>query len=87
MDDEAREKGRQHDLQIAEYKRKIDLAIHTVGDEMAEKMLLMQEEHENELRPMREQTDVTMHDVIRKTLPWTPNTRKNNRECKRILHH
>ena len=28
-------------------------------------MLLMQEEHANELRPMREQTNVTMHGVIR----------------------
>ena len=65
MDDDAREKGRQHDLQVAEYKRKIDLASNTVGDELAEKMLPMQEEHANELRPMREQTNVTMHDVIR----------------------
>ena len=32
---------------------------------MAEKMLPMQEEHANELRPMRKQTHVTMHDVIR----------------------
>ena len=65
MDDEAREKGRQHDLEVAEYKRKICLANNTVGDELAEKMLLMQEEHANELRPMSEQTNVTMHDVIR----------------------
>ena len=50
MDDEAREKGRQHDLQVAEYKRKVDLANHTVGDELAEKMLPMQEEHANALR-------------------------------------
>ena len=65
MDDKAREKGRQHDLEVAEYKRKIDLANNTVGDELAEKMLLTQEEHANELRSMREQTNVTMHSVIR----------------------
>ena len=65
MGDDAREKGRQHDLQVAERKRKIDLASNTVGDELAEKMLPMQEEHANELRPMGEQTNVTMHDVIR----------------------
>ena len=65
MDDDAREQGRQHDLQVAEYKRKAEVANNTVGDELAEKMLLMQEEHANELRPMGEQTNVTMHDVIR----------------------
>ena len=65
MDDEAREKSRQHDLQVAEYKRKVELANNTVGDELAEKMLLTQEEHANALRSMREQTNVTMHDVVR----------------------
>ena len=29
MDDDAREKGRQYDLQVAEYKRKVDLASHS----------------------------------------------------------
>ena len=52
-------------MQVAEYKRKIDLANNTVGDDLAEKMLLMQKEHTIELRSMREQTNVTMHDVIR----------------------
>ena len=65
MDDDAREKGRQHDLQVAEYKRKIDLANNTVDDELAEKMLLMHEEQASELRSMREQANVTMNDVIR----------------------
>ena len=65
MDDDAREKGRQHGLQVAEYKRKIDLANNAVGDGLAEKMSLMQEEHANELRSMMEQTNATMHDVIR----------------------
>ena len=52
MGDEARGKGRQHELQIAEYERKIKLANNTVGDELAEKMLPMQEEHAKELRPI-----------------------------------
>ena len=65
MDDEAREKGRQHDLEVAECRRKVDLANNTVGDELAEKTLPMQEEHANALRSMREQTHVSMHDVIR----------------------
>ena len=52
MGDEARGKGRQHELQIAEYERKIELANNTVGDELAEKMLPMQEEHAKELRPI-----------------------------------
>ena len=55
MDGDAREKGRQHGLQVADYKRKADLANNTVGDELAEKPLPMQEEHANELRSMREQ--------------------------------
>ena len=65
MDDEAREMGRQHELQIAEYKRKVELANNTVGDELAEKMLPMQEEHAKELRPIREETNATIHDAIR----------------------
>ena len=48
MDDEARDRGRQHELQIAEYKRKVELANNTVGDEMAENMLLTQEEYAKE---------------------------------------
>ena len=59
------EKGRQHDLQVAEHKRNIGLASNTVGDELAEKMSQMQEEHTTELQSRREQTNVTMHDVIR----------------------
>ena len=69
MDDDAREKCRQHDLQVAEYKHKIDLTSNAVGDDLAEKMLLMQEEHANVLRPMREQTSVTMNDVIGSKAP------------------
>ena len=57
--------GRQHGLQVAEYKRKIEWANNTVGKELAEKVLLMREEHANELRSVGEQTNVTMHDVIR----------------------
>ena len=38
MDEEAGERGRQHEFQIAEYKRKVELANDTVGDEVAEKM-------------------------------------------------
>ena len=51
-DDDAREKGRQHDLQVSEYKRKVELANNTVGDELDEKMSPMQKEHTNELRSM-----------------------------------
>ena len=65
MGDDAREKGRQRDLQVAEYKRKLELANNTVGDELAEKMLLMQEEHANKLRSVGEQTNETTRDVIR----------------------
>ena len=32
MVDDAREKGRQHDLQVAEYQRKVELASNTLGD-------------------------------------------------------
>ena len=66
MGDEAREKGRRHDLQVAEYKHKIDLANNAVGDEVVEKMLQTQEEHTTELWSMRDQTSVAMHDVIRR---------------------
>ena len=48
--DDAREKGRQHDLQVAEYKRKVELANNTVGDELAESMLQMQVERVTELQ-------------------------------------
>ena len=65
MGDEAREKGRQHELQIAEYKRKVELANNTVGDELAEKMLPKQEEHTKELQSIREETNATMHDAVR----------------------
>ena len=65
MDDEAREKGRQRELQIAEYKRTVELANNAVGDELAEKTLPMQEERAKELRSMREETKATMHGEIR----------------------
>ena len=65
MDDDAREKCRQHDLQVAEYKHKIDLTSNAVGDDLAEKMLLMQEEHANKLRSVGEQANETTRDVIR----------------------
>ena len=65
MGDEARDRGRQHDLQIAEYKRKVELANKAVGDELAEKMLPMQEEHAKELRSIREEANITIHDAIR----------------------
>ena len=65
MGENAREQGRQRDLQIAEYKRKVELANNAVGDEVAEKMLFMQEAHANASRSMREQTNVTVHDVVR----------------------
>ena len=32
---------------------------------MAENILLMQEKHANELRPIREETNATMHDPVR----------------------
>ena len=51
MDENAREQGRQHDLQIAEYKRTVELANNTVGDELAEKMFPMQE-HANAFQHM-----------------------------------
>ena len=51
MDGDAREKGRQHDLQVAEYKRKFDLANNTVGDGLAEKMLLMQKNTQTNCGP------------------------------------
>ena len=84
MDDEAREKGRQHELQIAEYKRKIELANNTVGDELAEKMLPMQEEHAKELRSIREETNATMHDAIRNNAAMDAKHRKKSKVCKRI---
>ena len=65
MDHGAREKGRQHDSQVAEYKRKVYLTNNTVGDELAEKRLLTQDERANELRSMREPRDVTTHDAIK----------------------
>ena len=65
MDDEATDRGRQHELQIAEYKRKVELANNTVGDDLAEKTLLIQEEHAKELRSIREETNATIHGAIR----------------------
>ena len=65
MDGEARERGRQRELQIAEYKRKVELANNTVGDDLAEKTLLIQEEHAKELRSIREETNATIHGAIR----------------------
>ena len=65
MDDEARGKGRQHEIHIAEYKRKVELANNAVGDELAGKILLMQEEHAKEPRSIREETNATIHGAIR----------------------
>ena len=50
---------------VADYKRHTYFANNTVGDEVAEKMLFMQEEHASEFRSMREQAPVTMNGVIR----------------------
>ena len=61
----AREKGRQHDLEVAKYKRETYLANNTVAEELVGKISHMQEEHENELRSMGEQTNLFMHDVTR----------------------
>ena len=52
-------------MQIAGYKRKVELANNAVGDVLAGKMLLMQEEHANELRSMGKETNATMHDAVR----------------------
>ena len=87
MDNEARDRDRQHGLQVADCKRKIDLANHTVGDELAEKMLLMQEEHANELRPMREHTNVTMHDVIKNNASMDAEHKDEMQRMQHILHN
>ena len=69
-------------------RRKIELANNTVGDELAEKTLLMQEEHANELRSIREQTDVTMRGAIRNNASMDAEHKEEEQSMRaNILHN